>query len=198
MKRFAIVLVAAALRLHGQGVTGSVTGTVKDASGAVVPNCSVVAESSESGRKWQTVTNETGIYNVSALPPDRYILRVEVPGFKRLVTNPITLEVNQVARIDLTLEVGGATETVEVKSIAPILQTESTQLGSVVSGNTTQNLPLNGRNFAQLTLLAPGVVTYDIAGFTGAGGGRPLVNGNRAQANNFRMDGMDANESQDN
>ena len=198
MKRLAIVLLAAVLRLHGQGVTGSVTGTVKDTSGAVIPNCAVVAESSESARKWQTVTNETGIYNLSALPPDRYILRVEVPGFKRLVTNPITLEVNQVARIDLSLEVGAAAETVEVKSIAPILQTESTQLGSVVSGNTTQNLPLNGRNFAQLTLLAPGVVTYDIAGFTGAGGGRPLVNGNRAQANNFRMDGMDANESQDN
>ena len=105
---------------------------------------------------------------------------------------------NQTARVDLTLEVGAVAETIEVKSIAPLLQTENTQLGSVVSGNTTLNLPLNGRNFAQLTLLAPGVVTYDIAGFTGAGGGRPLVNGNRAQANNFRLDEMDANESQDN
>jgi hypothetical protein len=84
---------------------------------------------------------------------------VEVPGFKRLVTNPITLEVNQIARIDLTLEVGAVAETVEVKDLAPLLQTESTQLGSVVPGNTTSNLPLNGRNFAQLTLLAPGVVS---------------------------------------
>jgi hypothetical protein len=198
MKRLAIVLMAAVLRLHGQGVTGSVTGTVKDSSGAIVPNCSVTAESSDSGRKWQTVTNDAGIYNLSALPPDRYVLRVEISGFKRLITNAITLEVNQTARVDLTLEVGAVAETVEVKSLAPLLQTESTQLGSVVSGNTTLNLPLNGRNFAQLTLLAPGVVTYDIAGFTGSGGGRPLVNGNRAQANNFRMDGMDANESQDN
>src|SRR6185436_18301085 len=102
------------------------------------------------------------------LPPGRYTVTVEVPGFKRLVTNPITLEVNQTARIDLTLEVGTVAETVEVKDLAPLLQTESTQLGSVVTGNTTANLPLNGRNFAQLTLLAPGVVTYDIAGFTGA------------------------------
>jgi hypothetical protein len=82
-----------------------------------------------------------------------------VAGFKRLVTNPITLEVNQTARIDLTLELGAVAETIEVKDLAPLLQTENTQLGSVVSGNTTINLPLNGRNFAQLTPLSPGVVT---------------------------------------
>src|SRR5437868_3481776 len=194
----ALTVLISATALRGQGVSGSITGAVKDTSGAIVPNCSVTAESADSGRKWQTVTNDAGIYNISALPPDRYTLLVEISGFKRLVTNAITLEVNQTARIDLTLEVGAVAETIEVKSLAPLLQTESTQLGSVVSGNTTLNLPLNGRNFAQLTLLAPGVVTYDIAGFTGSGGGRPLVNGNRAQANNFRLDGLDANESQDN
>ena len=72
--------------------------------------------------------------------------------------------------------------------------------GSVITANTTVNLPLNGRNFAQLTLLSPGVVTYDLTGFTegSRGGGRPLVNGNRAQANNYRLDGMDGNETQDN
>src|SRR5215813_3355536 len=164
----------------------------------MIPNSSVTATNVESGREWQTRTNEAGIYNLPALPPGQYTLTVEVPSFKRLVTNPITLEVNQTARIDLTLELGGVAETVEVKDLAPLLQTENTQVGAVVSGNTTVNLPLNGRNFAQLTLLAPGVVTYAISDYTNGNGGRPLVNGNRAQANNFRLDGMDSNETQDN
>ncbi len=193
-----IVLLLLAVPLWPQGATGSITGAVTDTSGAVVPNSAVTARSVESGRDWQTKTNEAGIYNIPALPPGRYTLTVEVPGFKRLVTNPIELEVNQVARIDLTLEVGAVAETVEVRDLAPLLQTENTQLGSLVSGNTTVNLPLNGRNFAQLTLLAPGVVTYSMSDYTNGTGGRPLVNGNRAQANNFRLDGMDANEIQDN
>ena len=196
---FLFVFLLATGALFAQGASGSITGTLKDASGAMIPNSSVTARSVDSGRDWQTRTNESGIYNLPALPPGRYTVTVEVPGFKRLVTNPITLEVNQTARIDLTLEVGTVAETVEVKDLAPLLQTESTQLGSVVTGNTTANLPLNGRNFAQLTLLAPGVVSYDMSSFTGVNAsGQPLVNGNRAQANNFRLDGMDANNTQDN
>src|SRR5215475_10086375 len=181
-----------------QGVTGSFTGTVKDSSGAIVPNAVVKVHSVDSGREWQSVGNESGIYYVSALPPDQYKLSVEVPGFKRLLTNAITLKINQTTRVNLTLEVGGVAETVEVKDVAPMLQTENTQLGHVVSGNTTVNLPLNGRNFAQLTLLSPGVVTYGMGTFTSGQGGQPLVNGNRAQANNYRLDGMDSNEIQDN
>jgi hypothetical protein len=202
LNRAVVIILAtalAAVALLAQGVTGSITGVVQDTSAAVVPKSSVTARSVDSGRQWTTTTNEAGIYNLPALPPGQYTLHVEVPGFKRLVTNAITLEVNQIARLDLTVEVGAVAETVEVTSAAPLLQTESTQLGTVISGNTTVNLPLNGRNFAQLTLLAPGVVTYDISSFTSTGGGgRPLVNGNRAQANNFRIDGLDANETQDN
>jgi hypothetical protein len=194
----AFLAFALASSLLGQGASGSITGALKDTSGAFVPGSSVIARSVESGREYQTKTNESGIYNLAAIPPGHYTLTVEVPGFKRLLTNPIEIEVNQIARVDLTLEVGAAAETVEVKDLAPLLQTENTQVGSVVSGNTTVNLPLNGRNFAQLTLLAPGVVTYAISDYTNGNGGRPLVNGNRAQANNFRLDGMDANETQDN
>jgi hypothetical protein len=182
----------------GQGVTGSFTGAVKDPSGAVIPAASVKVRSVESGREWQNVTNEAGIYYIAGLPPGTYTLAVEAPGFKRLLTNSVALEVNQSARVDLTLEVGATAETIEVKGLAPVLQTENTQLGHVVSGNTTANLPLNGRNFAQLTLLSPGVVTYGMGTFTSGTGGQPLVNGNRAQANNYRLDGMDSNESQDN
>jgi hypothetical protein len=193
-----LTVLAGSLCAWAQGVTGSFTGTVRDGSGAVVPNAAVKVRSVNSGREWQSLGNESGIYYVSALPPDRDTLTVEVQGFKRLVTNPITLEVNQTARVDLALEVGTVAETLEVKDVAPLLQTENTQLGHVVSGSTTVNLPLNGRNFAQLTLLSPGVVTYGMGTFTSGTGGQPLVNGNRAQANNYRLDGMDSNEIQDN
>ncbi len=185
-----------------QGTGASITGALRDASGAAVTNSTIRAVSVGSGQTWSTVSNEVGIYNLPALPPGQYTLTVEATGFKRLVTNAITLEVNQVARVDLTLEVGAVAETLAVTGVAPLLQTENSHLGSVVTGNTTVNLPLNGRNFSQLTLLAPGVVTFDSTSYTDGsrnyGGGRPLVNGNRAQANNFRLDGLDNNESQDN
>ncbi len=184
----------------GQGTSGSFTGTVTDATGAVIQGAAVTVTSVESGRIFRTQTNDAGVYNLPAVPPGTYNIVVEANGFKRLATNTITLEVNQVARLDLKLELGTVGETVEVQGLSAVLQTESTQLGSVISGTTTVNLPLNGRNFVQLSLLAPGVVTYDFNGFTGGsmGGGQPLVNGNRAQANNYRLDGLDAHETEDN
>ncbi len=138
--------------------------------------------------------------------PGHFTIKVQASGFKSLATNAITLDVNQVARVDLTLELGATADTVSVTGVAPLLDTETSQLGSVVTGTTTVNLPLNGRNFAQLTLLAPGVTYYDSDSFTNGlnnGGvntasGRPLVNGNRAQSDNFRLDGLDINEAEDN
>src|SRR5215468_9004422 len=105
-------------RLAGQGASASITGTLKDSSGAVVPNSSVVANSVESGRQYPTQTNAAGIYTLAAIPPGHYTLTVEMTGFKRLLTAPVELEVNQIARIDLTLEVGAAAETIEVQSLA--------------------------------------------------------------------------------
>src|SRR5689334_21294640 len=125
--------VALAPCLSAQGASATVTGTLKDSSGAVVPNSSVAAQSVETGREYSTLTNEAGIYTLAAVPPGRYTIKVEVSGFKRLVTNQIELEVNQVARSDLTLEVGATAETVEVKDLAPVLQTATTQRGSGVS-----------------------------------------------------------------
>ena len=197
---FVFALVCLAAQAHAQGTGGSFTGAVTDATGAVIQAAAVTATSVDSGRTWRTATNEAGVYNLTAVPPGAYRLTLEAAGFKRLETNVLTLEVNQVARLDLRLELGAVAETVEVQGLAPVLQTETTQLGSVISGTTTVNLPLNGRNFVQLTLLAPGVVTYDFNTFTSGstGGGQPLVNGNRAQANNYRLDGLDANETEDN
>ena len=104
-------------------------------------------------------------------------------------------------RIDFKLELGALAETVEVSGESQVLQTESATVGEVISGTTLSALPLNGRNTGQLSLLLPGVVTPNPSSFTAIrnfGGGRPFVNGNREQTNNYTIDGVDMNESIDN
>src|SRR3954454_18484541 len=107
-----LLLGIATATLSAQGTTGSFTGTVKDSSGAVIPRVRVIASATESGVTWTTESNESGIYNLAALPPAAYRLTAEAQGFKRVSTNVLTLEVNQVARVDLTLEIGAVSETV--------------------------------------------------------------------------------------
>src|SRR5262249_38809345 len=131
-----LLMVVTAACVYAQGTGASITGTVKDPSGAVIAGSSVQAMSVESGRELTTVSNEAGIYNLTALPLGQYTVSVEAAGFKRAVTNMITLDVNQVARVDLTLEVGAIADTVAVTGVAPLLDTETSQLGSVVTGST--------------------------------------------------------------
>src|SRR5258708_17705545 len=123
----------------GQGASGSFTGTVTDSSGAVIPHVTIVAGNTESGRTWTAETNEAGIYNLTALPPATYKLTAQAQGFKRVATNAITLEVNQVARLDLTLEIGALAETAEVQGLAPVMQTDITMLGTVISASMNTN-----------------------------------------------------------
>ena len=118
-------------------------------------------------------------------------------------TRPFVLTLNQVARVDITMKVGQASETVEVTGAAPVMKTDTTQVDTVINAATNDNLPLASRNYVQLTLLAPGAVSTDPSSFnngnnTGGYGGRPLINGNREQANNFLLDGMDNNQVSDN
>ena len=130
-----------------------------------------------------------------------YVIRAELAGFRTSTTAAVTLEARQVARLDFRMGVGPIAETIQVVSAAPILQTETTAVGEVLSGNTVQSLPLNGRNTGQLALLLPGTVTYNPRGFTNIGSinmNRPFVNGNREQTNNFTVDGLDVNETIDN
>ena len=183
----------------GQTVTATLTGTVSDQSGALVPNVKIVATNQGTKIEYNAQSNDSGVYTIPFLPIGPYVVTVEASGFKKLVTNPIKLEVNQTARVDLKLELGEVTQTIEVEGVAPILQTESTTVGQVISGNTTVSLPLNGRNFQQLTLLVPGAISPNTRGFAGAeAGARPLVNGNREQGNAFLLDGVSVDETIDN
>jgi hypothetical protein len=184
-------------------VTASITGTISDQSGAAVTGATVTATSQERGQSYTGVTNDSGLYRIAQLPVGSYAIKVEKAGFAVASVPPFVLTLNQVARIDIALKVGQASETVEVSAGAPVLKTETTQVDTIMNAATNDNLPLASRNYVQLTLLAPGAVSTDPSSFnngnnTGGYGGRPLINGNREQANNFLLDGMDNNQVSDN
>ena len=190
-------------RAWGQEVTASITGTVTDPSGAAVSGATVTATSTERGLSYTATTNDSGLYRIAQLPVGTYTLRVEKAGFAVASHPAFVLTLNQVARIDTTMKVGQTSETVEVTAAAPVMETDTTQVDTIINAATNDNLPLASRNYVQLTLLAPGAVSTDPSSFnngnnTGGYGGRPLINGNREQANNFLLDGMDNNQVSDN
>jgi Carboxypeptidase regulatory-like domain len=181
---------------------GSLTGIVGDQSGATVPGAAVTATNQATNVTYTAVANEAGNYTVTGLPVGTYVVKAELSGFKTATTQPFQVEALQIVRIDFKLELGAIEETVLVIGSSPLLQTQSATVGEVISGTTLSALPLNGRNTGQLSLLLPGVVTPNPGSFTGArntgGGGRPYVNGNREQTNNYTIDGVDMNETIDN
>jgi hypothetical protein len=188
-----------------QTVTGSIRGTVTDASGAVVTDARVVAKNVSTGVSTTTVTDRSGSYNLQSLPIGTYVVSAEKSGFKITAERPFALEIDQIARIDLQLQVGDVTTTVEVAQDAgAILQTEDASLGTTVTSNTLESMPLGGQNFSAATVFVPGAVlpTYGSLGSTQgterdtsfASSTQPSFNGNRMQTNNYIFDGTDINE----
>jgi hypothetical protein len=177
-----------------QEVSAGVTGRITDPTGAAIVGATVTATEVDRRTAWPTETTVEGVYALPRIPAGTYEITVEARGFRTAVRPGIRLEINQRARLDIQMELGAVTETVEITGAPPLLQTEKTDVGSVISANTNVSLPLNGRNFINLTLLAPGVTTPNPATFASGqrtgGGGRPYVNGNREQANNFLLDGV--------
>ncbi|MEZ5352615.1 MAG: TonB-dependent receptor [Bryobacteraceae bacterium] len=197
MRTILVAALAAGLA-PAQTITGSMTGTVTDASGAAIPNVKITATNQGTNVVFTTTTNEVGLYNLLFLPVGDYNLNAEAGGFKKSVLGPFRLDVNQTARLDFKLELGEVSQSVEITSVAPLLQTESTQTGDSIDRDKLTSLPLNGRNFVSLTLLIPGAVSPNPNGMTSRLGARPYVNGNREQTNNFMLDGVDVNDSIDN
>jgi hypothetical protein len=195
-----VLLVAAPAALAQTG-TATITGLVTDDTGAALPGATVTATNQSTNVAHVTVTNSAGNYTITPVTVGIYVIKAELNGFRTSATAAIPLETRQVARLDFKMAVGAIAETIEVTGSAPVLQTETTAVAEVLSGNTVQSLPLNGRNTGQLTLLLPGTVTYNPRGFTNIGSvnmNRPFVNGNREQTNNFTVDGLDVNETIDN
>jgi hypothetical protein len=197
-----VALCAAALPSLAQEVSAGITGRVTDPSGSAIVGATVVAKDVDRGTEWPTVTNQDGIYAFPRIPIGTYSLKIEAKGFKTAVQSSVTLELNQRARLDIGMQVGVVNETVTVSADAALLQTDTTQVGSVISAETIVNTPLISRNPIALTLLAPGVTTPNPSGFNNGvrttGGGRPYVNGNREEGNNFLLDGVDNNQTSDN
>ena len=198
---WAFVAAMAPALAGAQSGAATITGLVLDDSGAAVPGVTVTATNQASGVTYVAVSNAAGNYTMPAVLVGAYTVKAELAGFRTATRSAVTLEAKQVARLDFQMAVGAVQETVEVSGRAPILQTETATVGEVISGNTLQSLPLNGRNTGQLALLLPGTITYNPRGFTNIGSvnmNRPFVNGNREQTNNFIVDGFDVNETIDN
>ncbi|MBB5340082.1 carboxypeptidase-like regulatory domain-containing protein [Tunturiibacter gelidoferens] len=187
---------------HGQDISAKITGTVTDASGAVIAGATVTARESSRGTVYPTKTNAAGVYYLSPLPVGQYVLKVAAPGFSSSEHQAISLDIAQTARIDVALTVGQASQTVEVSSAPPLLQTDDSYLGTVLDARANVTLPLATRNYNQLTLLSPGAVSLNPGSFTGSQAsfqvGRPYINGNREQTNNYILDGMDNNQIDNN
>lgn len=188
-----------------QEVTATINGTITDSSGGVLANVDVTATDLDRGTVWPTKTNQQGFYNLTRLPVGRYEVRVSAPGFRTAVETTPDLQLNQVAAINIQLVVGQNNETVQVTSEAPLLQTESTEVGTVIDSQANVDLPLATRDYLQLTLLTPGAVTPNPAGPSSFTSGqttgqneRPMINGNRFTANDYILDGMDNNQMSDN
>jgi len=210
-RRFAALLGMLALglaagRVQAQSVSARVEGVVTDTTGAAVPGAMVVATNKGTNASRQAVTDPEGRFLVTPLQPGNYTLRVELSGFKTSRTD-ITLTVNQVARVDFRMEIGGLEEVVEVTGVAPLIEKTTSSLGTVIDSKEVSNLPLNGRNFTQLITLAPGVNRGvqggQASGQSGqtetfrygeVGGGAVSANGVREQGNSYYYDGIDNNE----
>lgn len=145
-------------RSIGQGITGSITGTVTDESGAAIAGATVTVRQVETNSIRTATTSDVGTYTVTQLPPGQYSVKIDNPAFKTFQQSGITLEINQVALINARLAVGSQQETVEVTGSAPAIQTQDSSVGLVVDSQTIQNTPLNGRlSVIGLIALAPGV-----------------------------------------
>jgi hypothetical protein len=180
----------------GQTTTARVVGTVTDGTGASVPEAPVVVQNVETGQQRTARTNASGDFVVTNLQVGRYTITVSLAGFKEYQRGPFELQVDQTARIDISLELGKLAEKVTVSSDAPLVESETATLGQVIEREQIRELPLNGRNFVQLGQLIPGSTTGPPGATTvptREGGQAITINGQRVDQNNWMLDGVDNN-----
>ncbi|NYF50603.1 TonB-dependent receptor [Tunturiibacter gelidoferens] len=185
-----------------QLTTADILGTITDATGAVVPNATVVLTNTGTNEKRTTTSNSSGDYSFNILPVGHYSISVKATGFEAAITKDLSVEAGDRARNDVHLQLGAESTVVEVTASTPLLQADSATVSSTVTAKAVQDLPLNGRNFVQLVGLVPGA--NEGAGNGLSSGGRPddrrtnaaglSVNGQDDTLNNWVVDGIDDNE----
>ena len=177
----------------GQVDEGAITGTVQDTTGAVVPNAQVTLLNTDQGITLETKTNSSGYYAFNPVRIGHYTVSVTAQGFAKTTQSNLTVSVAQVLQVNVQLKLGAATETVQVNTAPPLLQTEEASVGQVISGQETSNLPLNGRNFTFLAQLGAGMQTPQADTRGNAASGAFSANGLRPAQNNYLLDGIDNN-----
>ena len=201
-----------AVGLSWAGITGSISGIVTDSSGAVISGASVTAVNTQTGVKTTVSTDSKGFYSLPVLDVGNYDLEIRQPGFKTYRQTGLVIDANSALKADATLSVGTATEKIEVSTDTVHVETESTQLGQVITGKTMTAVPLNGRAYTDLLALQPGVSPYTSSnnGGTGMAGindrpvdgglnsGSQSVNGQREAANGFMVNGSNVGEGKTN
>jgi hypothetical protein len=180
---------------YSQVDEGAITGTVQDSTGAVVPNADVTLLNTDQGISLQTRSNGSGTFTFSPVRIGHYTLTVVAPGFVKTMQNNLTVNVAQVLQVNVSLKPGGATETVEVNTAPPVLQTEEASVGQVIGEAQVNNLPLNGRNFTFLAQLGAGMQTPQADTRGNAASGAFSANGLRPAQNNYLLDGIDNNSN---
>ncbi len=194
-----LVLCVVPARLSAQGTGGRILGRITDPSGAVLSGAKVTATNDATGVGHDANANDSGDYAFPDLPVGTYSLTFDLTGFKKSIRHGIALDVNQVITLNMTMQLGATQEVVDVTSEAPLVDTSSTQLGAVVNNRSVNELPLNARDTYQFLQLQPGVQSQlGSSGGTFYGSsdaGAVSVNGGRGRANNFSVNGGDANDA---
>jgi hypothetical protein len=191
-----LLLIAFAGLSLAQTTQGGIVGEVKDEKGAAIAGAKVTVTNPATGLQREAATGANGIYRVLALPAGTYEFKAEAAGFATAMAKNVDVGVDQIRSLDLVLRVGGKAETITVEANAELTQTESSKLGEIIDNQKVVDLPLNGRDFAQLARLNTGVAVSGGGG--GQQGGEGNVsgfssNGQRSTSNNFLVDGVDNN-----
>jgi hypothetical protein len=193
---------APAARGDAQTIRGTMTGTVTDSTGAVMPGATVTVTHTATGIGTSATTDAHGSYTMPLLSPGVYQVTAEQPGFKKYVRDGIVVEVAQTTRLDIALQVGVMSERVQVVGESPLVRSTTAELGQVIQMKQIQELPLNGRFFQHLITLTPGAMPFysrgDSAENASSGGARiataQTVNGMPWSGNNYLLDGVVNNE----
>ena len=183
-----------AAALHAQRTEGTISGTVSDPSGAVIPKAEVTIANQQTGSKRMVATNDSGFYTATALDPGTYTVTVKIAGFKTTSKAGIVLHVADELVVPMVLEVGAPSQTIEVTATATLVETRSGEVSNTIGSQQMTELPLNGRSFVQLTLLVPGAAASDTENprFTGLLGGVDIsMSGSPANSNAWLVDGVD-------
>jgi hypothetical protein len=174
---------------------GAITGTIQDSTGAVVPDAQITLVNTDVGLSLETKSSASGGYTFSPVKAGHYSITVTAKGFSKTTQNNVTVAVGTPVTVNVALKLGAATETVEVNTAPPVLQTEEASVGQVIGGEQVNNLPLNGRNFTFLAQLGAGMQTPQADTRGNAASGAFSANGLRPAQNNYLLDGIDNNSN---